>query len=264
MSAIPAIAPPVGPGLFFIGLALAASLWLRLGLTRELLVGTLRTFGQLYLMGYALLYLFAWRLPWLTLLVFAGMVFFAARIVNGRVRGKGPGVFGPVLAAMLLSYLAISYLVAAWVVGSDPWWEPRLFLPLAGMVVGNAMNAVALALERLFAEVKNRRELVELLLGLGAEPAEALAPATREAVKAGMIPSINSLMGVGLVFLPGMMTGQILGGADPLTAIKYQIVVMLMIVGSATLGSVLAVLLARPRLFTKAAQLREPPASAGT
>ncbi|MCB2228091.1 MAG: iron export ABC transporter permease subunit FetB [Desulfarculaceae bacterium] len=240
----------------FILLAGGASLWLKLGLGRELVVGTLRTFGQLLLMGYVLLYIFALSWPWLVLAVFAGMIFFAARIVTSRVRGKGVPVFWPVFWSMLLSYMVVSFLVVGVVVQADPWWEPRYFLPLGGMVVGNSMNAMALALERLFGEMKNRAGEVETMLSLGADPKEATSAIFADSVRAGMIPSINSMMGVGLVFIPGMMTGQILAGADPLLAIKYQIVVMLMLVGSTTLGSVLAVSLARKRLFTPAAQLR--------
>ena len=240
----------------FVLLAGGASLWLGLGLGRDLLVGTIRTFGQLFLMGYILVQVFQLRLAWLTLVLFCGMIAFAAQIVAGRVKSKGIPVFWPVLFSMLLSYILISYLVAGVVVAAKPWWEPRIFLPLGGMVVGNSMNAMALSLERLFSEVKNRRDEVEMLLSLGAEPAEATADMFRAAVRAGMIPSINSLMGVGLVFLPGMMTGQILGGADPLTAIKYQIVVMTMIVGATALGSVLAVGLVRRRLFNSRMQLR--------
>lgn len=252
--------PPIGTwqlilALGFIVFAAGASLWLRLGLGRDLLVGTLRTFAQLFLMGYVLVYIFEWRWPWLVLAMFCGMIFFAARIVAERVKGKGVPVFRSVLVSMLLSYLVVSYLVVALVVQAEPWWEPRYFLPLGGMVVGNAMNAMALSLERLFSETDQRRGEVEMLLSLGADYREATAGIFRDAVRAGMIPSINSMMGVGLVFLPGMMTGQILGGADPLTAIKYQIVVMLMLVGATTLGSVVAVGLARRRLFTPAQQL---------
>ncbi|MBU1277403.1 MAG: iron export ABC transporter permease subunit FetB [Proteobacteria bacterium] len=257
-------AVPIGYGqlalaLGFVVLAGGASLWLKLGLGRDLLVGTLRTVAQLALMGYVLVYIFALNRPWLVLGVFAGMIFFAARIVAGRVKGKGVPVFWPVFLSMMLSYMVVSFLVVGVVVQADPWWGPRYFLPLGGMVVGNSMNAMALSLERLFGEVKNRRDQVEQLLSLGAEPGEATAGILADAVRAGMIPSINSMMGVGLVFIPGMMTGQILAGADPLLAIKYQIVVMLMLVGSTALGSVVAVSLARRRLFTPGQQLRPGP-----
>lgn len=245
----------LGLALVFVLLAAGASLWLKLGLGKDILVGTVRAFAQLYLMGYVLVYVFQWRIPWLTLVLFAGMIFFAARIVAARVKGKGVAVFWPVFSSMLLSYMVVSILVVGVVVQAQPWWDPRLFLPLGGMVVGNSMNAMALSLDRLFSEVKNRRDEVEMMLSLGADRSEATSEMLAVSVRAGMIPSINSMMGVGVVFLPGMMTGQILAGADPVLAIKYQIVVMLMLVGSTTLGSVLAVMLARRRIFTPADQL---------
>jgi putative ABC transport system permease protein len=256
MSGTPVIEPwQLVLALCFVCLAAGASLWLKLGLGKDILVGTARTFAQLFLMGYVLVYVFQWRLPWLTLLLYAGMIFFAARIVAGRVKGKGVPVFWPVFSSMLLSYMVVSIIVVGVVVQARPWWDPRYFLPLGGMVVGNSMNAIALSLDRLFGEVRTRREEVEMLLSLGADRAEATADMFAASVRAGMIPSLNSMMGVGVVFIPGMMTGQILAGADPVVAIKYQIVVMLMLVGSTTLGSVLAVKLARRRIFTPADQL---------
>jgi putative ABC transport system permease protein len=256
--------PPIdlwqlGLALAFVLLAGCTSLWLKLGLGKDLLVATLRTFAQLYLMGYLLLHIFELRIPWLVLLIFGFMIFFAARIVWGRVKSRGIGLFKPVLISMLLSYGVITYVVVDVIIQADPWWEPRYFLPMGGMVAGNSMNAIALALERLFAEAKNRRDQIELMLTLGADYREATAEIFSEAVRAGMIPSINAMMAVGVVFLPGMMTGQILGGNDPITAIKYQIVVMLMIVGSAAMGSVMAVLLARKRLFNRRVQLMRFP-----
>jgi len=256
VNGIPAIEPwQLGLALVFVLLAAGASLWLKLGLGRDILVGTARTFAQLFLMGYVLVYVFQWRISWLTLLLFAGMIFFAARIVARRVKGQGVPVFWPVFSSMLLSYMVVSILVVGLVVRAEPWWDPRFFLPLGGMVVGNSMNAMALSLDRLFSDVRHRRDEVEMLLSLGADRSEATAGMFAAAVRAGMIPSLNSMMGVGVVFIPGMMTGQILAGADPVIAIKYQIVVMLMLVGSTTLGSVAAVTLARRRLFTPAEQL---------
>jgi UDP-glucose/iron transport system permease protein len=126
------------------------------------------------------------------------------------------------------------------------------------MIIGNSMNALALALERLFADLRGQRELVEMKLSLGANYREASEDMVRRAIKAGMIPSINSLMGVGIVFIPGMMTGQIVAGADPLAAVRYQIVVMLMLVASTTISTLLVVLLTRHRCFGTAQQLILP------
>lgn len=256
MNGIVAIGPwQLVLALAFVLLAGVASIRLGLGLGKDIAWGTARTFAQLFLMGYVLVYIFEIEMPPLVLAVFSGMIFFAARIVAGRVKDKGPKVFGPVFFSMFLSYMVVTFVVVAIVVQADPWWEPRYFLPLGGMVVGNSMNAMALALERLFSDVSAKRGEIEAMLSLGANYKEATASIFASAVSAGMIPSINSMMGVGVVFIPGMMTGQILAGADPLVSIKYQIVVMLMLVGATTLSSIIGVHLARRRLFNNAEQL---------
>lgn len=256
MNGIVAIGPwQLVLALAFVLLAGVASIRLGLGLGKDIAWGTARTFAQLFLMGYVLVYIFEIEMPPLVLAVFSGMIFFAARIVAGRVKDKGPKVFGPVFFSMFLSYMVVTFVVVAVVVQADPWWEPRYFLPLGGMVVGNSMNAMALALERLFSDVSAKRGEIEAMLSLGANYKEATASIFASAVSAGMIPSINSMMGAGVVFIPGMMTGQILAGADPLVSIKYQIVVMLMLVGATTLSSIIGVHLARRRLFNNAEQL---------
>lgn len=135
------------------------------------------------------------------------------------------------------------------IVGTTPWWEPRYFIPTGGMVIGNSMSAIAIALERLFGEMRQQREVVEMKLALGADYREASSDVFRNAVTAGMIPSINAMMGVGLVFIPGMMSGQILSGTDPLIAIRYQIVVMFMLVGSTAVTSLVVMLIVRRRCF---------------
>jgi putative ABC transport system permease protein len=145
--------------------------------------------------------------------------------------------------------------VLALVVRAEPWWRPDYFIPIAGMVIGNSMNALAISLDRLVSDLTAGRAEVEMRLSLGATPREASEEIVRRSVRAGMIPSINSMMSVGLVFIPGMMTGQILSGMDPAQAVRYQIVVMLMLVGSTGLASIIAVLLARDRCFGPGGQL---------
>jgi putative ABC transport system permease protein len=149
-------------------------------------------------------------------------------------------------------------MVTGMIITASPWWLPQYFLPLGGMIIGNSMNALALALERLFADLRAQRDLVDMKLSLGANYREASEDMVRRAIKAGMIPSINSLMGVGIVFIPGMMTGQIVAGADPLAAVRYQIVVMLMLVASTTISTLIVVLLTRRRCFGGAQQLILP------
>ena len=241
--------------LLFILAAGVVSIRHALGLGRDLLVGSVRLFVQLFLMGYVLRFVFDLNAAWTVLLVFAFMVFFAARIIRNRVKEKRISFFWPVFASMILSYTTVTIVVVSVVVRADPWWTPRYFIPIGGMVIGNSMNAIAIALERLVSELKKRRAEVEMMLSLGANYKEASRDMVKEAMRAGMIPSINSLMAVGIVFLPGMMTGQILAGADPLLAIRYQIVVMAMLVGSAALGSLIVVLLVRGLCFGPAQQL---------
>lgn len=241
--------------LVFMLAAGASSVWLSLGLGRDLLIGTIRTVSQLYLLGFVLTYVFAHASLWLTALVFLVMVGFATSIIHGRVKERAIRYRTELFVAMLLSYATVSILVTGVIVGAKPWWDPQYFLPLAGMVVGNSMSALAIALERLLTELRNNRDEVEMRLALGATAAEASTPALRAAVQAGMIPSINSLMGVGIVFIPGMMTGQIIAGQDPVQAVPYQILVMFMIVGATCLGTVIVTLLVRKKCFGPAHEL---------
>ena len=118
------------------------------------------------------------------------------------------------------------------------------------MILGNAVNGIALSLDRLYGEVRARKDEVEALLSLGATRWEAIRHCVQQAIRSGMTPTINSLMLVGLVHLPGMMTGQILGGVDPLQAARYQIVVMLMIAAAVAIGSMILVGLSIGRIFT--------------
>ncbi len=240
----------------FVLTAGASSLLYKLKLEKDLLIGSIRTFAQLFLMGYVLTIIFRLRIPWLVVGIFAVMIGFAAWTIHGRVKERQVSFFVPTLITMMATYMLVTLLVSGCIVEARPWWEPQYFIPLGGMVVGNSMNAIAISLERLFSELRKRREQVEMMLCLGADYREASQAMLVDAMKAGMIPSINSMMGVGLVFLPGMMTGQILAGAEPLTAIRYQIVVMLMLVGSTAVGSLLVTLLVRRLCFGSAQQLK--------
>ena len=242
-------------GLLFILAAGLTSLYHALGLERDLLIGTVRTFVQLFLLGYLLKIIFNLQGPFLILILFGFMILFAAWTVRGRVRDRQLSFFWPIFASMIISYFLVSFMVTALIVGVKPWWKPQYFIPLGGMVIGNSMNAIAIALERLLNDLRTNRNVVEMMLSIGADYREASREQVREAMKAGMIPSINSMMAVGVVFIPGMMTGQILVGADPLVAIRYQIVVMVMLVGSTTISTLSAVLLVRKLCFGSAHQL---------
>ena len=236
--------------LVFVAGAGVASLMFQLKLGKDLFWGTVRTIAQLFLMGFVLRYVFAFDQWYLVVAVFGVMILFAAHIARGRVRASPVPVFLPVFLSMLLSYMLVTFVVVAVIVQARPWYHPVYFIPIGGMIIGNSISAVAISLERLFGELKKRREEIELYFCVGANYREASADIFRSAIRAGMIPSITAMMGVGIVWLPGMMTGQILAGADPLVAVKYQIMVMLMLVGSTAVASVLVVWMVRKKCFT--------------
>lgn len=236
-------------GLVFILAAGTASICHGLKLERDLLIGTIRTVLQLFLLGYALKFIFRLDTVWIILAVFVFMIFFAAWEIGNRVKERQVSFFWPLFASMATSYLIVTYMVTAVLVHVDPWWKPQYFIPLGGMVIGNSMNAIAISLERLLGDLRKRRFEIEAMLCLGADYKEASRDILGSAMRAGMIPSINAMMGAGVVFIPGMMTGQILAGADPMQAVRYQIIVMLMLVGSTAVGSLLVVYLVRRRCF---------------
>jgi len=242
-------------GLLFIVIAGAASVFHALKLEKDLAIGTVRTFAQLFILGYILKVIFNLDNVWLVLSIFLFMTFFAAWTIYSRVKEKQISFFFPVLFSMIISFFLVSFMVTAVVVGVEPWWKPQYFIPLGGMVIGNSMNAIAIALDRLLGDLRSNRKEVEMRLCLGADYIEASQEIVRDALKAGMIPSINSMMAVGMVFIPGMMTGQILAGADPVLAIRYQIVVMIMLVGSTAIATLLAIFLVRRLCFSQGHQL---------
>ncbi len=150
---------------------------------------------------------------------------------------------------------ASSWLVAAIALGAivrvHPWYRPQYAIPLLGMILGNTLNGVSLGLDRLGGELSGRRDQVESLLALGASRWEAVREPIRQAVRTGLIPTINAMMVVGIVSLPGMMTGQLLAGTSPVEAVKYQVVIMFLIASGTALGTVSVVLLSYRRLFNE-------------
>ena len=242
--------------MLFIIAAGLCSIYLKLGLERDLLIGTIRTFLQLALLGYVLKAVFSINDPLIVLLLFSIMIFFAAKIISGRVQEKRVSYFLPVLASMFLSYMIINMFVMSIIVKVEPWYYPVYFIPIGGMIIGNSMNAISLSINSWFKGLKKDRDRVELFLSLGASPKESTDHHFMESIKSGMIPSINALMSVGVVSIPGMMTGQILAGIDPLIAIKYQVVIMLILVGSTALSTVFALHIVRRLSFSKNHQLK--------
>ena len=234
----------------FVLLVGVISLRLSLGIERELAVATARTYLQLGLLGLVLRWVFGVDSPWLVLAILVFMMAAAAQTVVQRAPDAPRGVLGSSMIAMLLTGFIVTFAVTGLIVQVEPWYRAQYVIPIAGMVLGNSMTGIALALERSFSEMDIRAEEILTLTALGATRWEAAGDIMRTAIRAGLIPTINSMAAAGVVFIPGMMTGQILAGADPLAATGYQIVVMLMVSAATAIGSVIAVLLSYRRRFT--------------
>jgi putative ABC transport system permease protein len=226
------------------------SLRLSLGLERDLAIATVRTFLQLIALGLVLRWVFGVDSPWLVLAILVLMMAAAAQTIVKRAPDAPPGIFGSSLVTMLLTGFTVTFAVTGLIIQVEPWYRAQYVIPIAGMVLGNSMNGIALSLERTFADLDARSGEVLALTALGATPWEAAGDSVRVAIRAGLIPTINAMAAAGIVFIPGMMTGQVLAGADPLAASYYQIVVMLMVSAATALGSVLAVMLSYRRRFT--------------
>ena len=246
---------PIGTGellLATVFVLVAGGLSLRMGLRleRDLAMATARTYLQLIALGFVLRWVFV-NQTWPIVLVLLGvMVVAAARVVLKRAGNAPPGVFGSSVLAMALTGFTITFTVTALIIRVPVWYEARYVLPIAGMVIGNSMTGIALAVERLFADLDARAAEMLGLTALGATVWEAAQPSLRTALKAGLVPTISSMAAAGVVFIPGMMTGQVLAGADPLDAARYQIVVMLMIAAATSVGAIASALLMYRRRFT--------------
>jgi putative ABC transport system permease protein len=246
----------LGLALLLVVVLVAISARQALGLERDLLVGSVRTMVQLYLVGVILATVFTAARWYWVLLILAVMAGIATHAAVSRLAKPIPGIYWIAATALTVSTAATLTYVIGIVVRPRPWWEPQYLIPIAGMILGNSMTSAALAADRLQADLAARRDEVEARLALGFSGREAVQPLVRAALRAAMIPTVNGMMTVGVVQLPGMMTGQILAGASPLLAIRYQIVVVFMLAVATAVGSLLFVRLAVGRYLTPAHQLR--------
>jgi len=235
----------------FIFIAGGLSIALSLGLMKTLLIATVRTYLQLIALGFVLVWVFKINEPWLVLGLFTFMLLMTARVLLQRVKYKPPQIFFSTLSAVVISGVFVTFSVTTLVIQVDPWYDARYILTIGGMVLGNSMNGIALSLERLFDDLHKRGDEIQQWVALGATPWEAAFPSLRTALSAGLMPTINSMSAVGLVFIPGMMTGQLVAGADPVHAAKYQIVIMLMISAATSIGAILSLYWAYHKAFNQ-------------
>lgn len=232
--------------------------WQRLALSRTLLIAALRTVLQLALIGVVLESLFSFGHWYWVLLMSLVMLLMAGREVMSRQRRRLRGwwAFGIGTFAMFLSSFTLAVFTLLVVIGPQPWYSPQYAIPLLGMMLGNTMNGIALSLDRLNDGLWQQRGIIENRLMLGETWQQAILSVRQDAMRSGMMPMINAMAAAGIVSLPGMMTGQILAGAAPAVAVKYQILIMLTITTGTGLGTLVAVHCGSRRLFDDRERLR--------
>lgn len=254
------VALDLGNLVFAYGLILLAAGLARLegiGEEKQLLWAATRMGLQLLAVGYLLHLVFAVDSPWPVLLMLLAMAGFSLQVAGSRMRRRMPRFYRVVGTSLLIGCGGVTFFFCTLVVNYAPWYDPRYLIPLAGMIIGNAMNGASLAAERLAAELHERREEIEIALCLGATSRQASQTAVRTAFRAALIPTMNTMAATGIVSLPGMMTGQILSGTEPMLAVRYQIVIMCAITGAVAITSFLILLQGYRHYFTAAHQLKE-------
>ena len=240
-----------------LGVNAMLSVYYKLGTEKRLAIAAIRMVVQLTLVGLILKALFAAVSPWLTLLAAIVMVGFAGREAMARQERRFKGFcYGLGTGSMFAAAGTVTFFALATQFHADPWYDPRYAIPILGMILGNTMTGVSLALDRLLADADDGRARIEARLALGHTFREALQMPLRNAMRAGLIPTVNGMAAAGLVSLPGMMTGQILAGVEPVQAVKYQLLVMFLIAGGTALGVFAAVMLALKRLTDPRQRLR--------
>jgi putative ABC transport system permease protein len=226
------------------------SIALRLRLERSLLLASLRTIVQLLLVGLILEWVFRLDRWYVVMGVALVMTMIAGVTAASRNERRYPGIWlNTIISVWASAWIVTAFALFAVIQGIDKWYQPQYAIPLLGMVLGNTLNGISVGLNTFTETLVTRRDQVEALLAIGATRWEAARGPVQHAVRTGMIPIINSMMVVGIVSLPGMMTGQLVSGMAPIQAVKYQIVIMFLIASATALGTVGVVLLSFQRLF---------------
>ena len=231
---------------------------LKLGLTNRIIIAAIRTVVQLLLIGLVLKALFAQVNLVFVAALSIFMLLIAGREVMARQQRRFGGVWGYGLGtlSMFVSSFALTIYALIVIVGTDPWYTPQYAIPLLGMMLGNTMTGVALALDKLTTTAWQQRSVIEARLILGQDWRTAIGDITRDSVRVGMIPMINAMAAAGIVSLPGMMTGQILSGTDPVEAVKYQILIMFLITAGTGFSAIMATWIGARHLFDDRQRLR--------
>ncbi len=209
--------------------AIALSLWQQVGLEWNLITASGRSIAQLLVVGFFLTAVFQISNPWLVVGILLVMVSISAITVRNRIHQPIPRLLLIVIGSILTSATITLLYTNLLVIRHQPWYSHQYLIPLGGIVIGNAMNAAAIAGERFASQLHTSRLDIETHLSLGATAYQATLTYRRGAIRAGMIPLMNAMTVVGLVTLPGTITGQLLGGISPLDAAAYQLLIMFML-----------------------------------
>lgn len=237
----------------FIIIPIVISKSFNLGLEKDTLIAAIRSFVQLLIVGYILQFIFDQESHIFIILMV--MLIIGAATQNARKKGlEIPGITWK----LLLAFIAIEVIAQGILLGfkiTPP--TAQYIIPISGMIVGNAMVLSILFLNRFMSEVKQNENVIELVLCLGGTPKQAIHKQLITSIQSSVIPTIEQQKTIGLVQLPGMMSGQIIGGADPIEAVLFQILIVFMLLTSATMTSVILGFLSYPTLFNKKQQLIE-------
>ncbi len=217
----------------------------KLGLEKDIFVNSLRALIQLLILGYLLVYIFRLRNPIGLSGILFFMVLFASYTAHKRVELRGFII--PFLSILLSSFIVLSSLLLLRTIS----FKANEIIPVGGMVIGNALNVVTLTANRFKGEVDNTMPIIEGMLALGAPLKEALTDSIKNSIKAAMIPILNSLQTVGIVHIPGIATGMLIAGAEPLKAISYQLVIMYMLVAVSLFAGIFTITFSYKRIITK-------------
>jgi UDP-glucose/iron transport system permease protein len=237
----------------FVAVAVALSLYEKLGLEKEIGVAVFRSFVQLAAIGYVIDFIFGLESIGAVALLLAGMVLFAAWTSASRA-GDVPQAF--MVVALAVGVAAVATLGLLLALGVIPA-TARYLIPLGGMAIGNSMNAASLTLTRMRDDVREQRPKVEAALALGATGRQAASPILKTALQSALIPLIDATKTTGIIFLPGAMVGMIIAGANPLEAVRLQIVVLYMLLGSVSIAAILVGTLSYRSFFTPRHQIRK-------
>ncbi|MFJ7669591.1 ABC transporter permease [Lysinibacillus sp. NPDC097195] len=239
--------------LIFVLIPLVLSKTFKLGLEKDTLIATVRSIIQLLAVGYILKFVFDAGSPIYIFLMVALMIL--AATLNARKKGKGiKGITWKIVFTLIMvEVVTQGVLLGFGIVPSTA----QYIIPISGMLIGNSMVLSILFLNRFTAEITSHHNEIELILSLGGTPKQAIHRQLINAIKASMIPTIESQKTIGLVQLPGMMSGQIIGGADPIQAVQFQLLIIFALLTTATLSSIMIGFLSYPVLFNERLQMLE-------